>query len=76
VVTQLLVARGELAHDGTPVELQAVGLALGQGAAVGVKLELGGVLVEPDHHPCLKPEEAMGWNQWQKVSASLSVVLW
>ena len=62
VVTQLLVSCGELAHDGPPVELQAVGLALGQGAAVKVELELVGGLVKPDHHQCRKPEEAMGWN--------------
>ena len=43
VVAQLLDVRGELAHDGPPLELQAVGLTLGQGAAVELKLERGPV---------------------------------
>ena len=50
------------------------------GAAVKVKLELVGGPVEPDHHdvvcPCRKLEEAMGWNQCQKMSALLLVALW
>ena len=76
MVAQLLVARGELAHDGPPVELQAVGLVLGQGATVEVKLELVGGPVKPTHHLCRKLKEAMGWNPWQKVLVLLLIALW
>ena len=42
----------------------------------GVELELVGGPVEPDHQPCWKPEEVMGWDQWQKVSVLLLMALW
>ena len=60
---------------GPPGELHAVRLALGQGAAVEIELELVGGPVEPDHHPCRKLEKAMGWNQREKMSALLSMAV-
>ena len=45
------------------------------GAYIVVKLELVGDPTEPDHHPCQKPEKAMGWNQCEKVLALLSTAL-